>query len=56
MNGIYADSADPDVMPHTAVCHQGLHCLLYRKSICVKLLKMKNGLFQIIRMEGIRSA
>ena len=39
--------------------HQGLHCLLKRKSFYVKLMKknqpdspkMKNGLFQIIRME-----
>ena len=39
--------------------HQGLHCLLKRKSFYVKLMKknrpdtpkMKNGLFLIIRME-----
>ena len=46
-------SADPDETPHHVASHQGLHCLLKRKSFYVKLMKkkqfdtpkMKNGLF-----------
>ena len=29
--GTFANSEDPDEMPHTAAFHQGLHCMQYSK-------------------------
>ena len=42
LRGPAANSADPDVTPHHTASHQGLHCLLKRRSIYGKLVKKKN--------------
>ena len=48
--GTLADSADPDQIPHNAVCNQDLHCLLTECSI--KILNNGNG-FVLLVMVGM---
>ena len=44
MNGTLSNSEDPDVTPRNASSHQGLHYLLKRKFIYVKIMKKKVNL------------
>ena len=42
MKGLYANSAEPDQMPHNVASDQGLHCLLTGFSIKNRI-KAQNG-------------